>query len=208
MTQHSLIALLHDRPGVLHRTVTLLRRRGFNIVSLAVGRSEVPGISRMTLVVDAHHASQVVQQLDRLVEVIGVTDATNAPAIQRETAMLKIIAPPARVAGIADEALAAGARILELGEREIIMEFTDSPERVETFIDTMRPAGIAELMRTGRLAMLRGKTPRVLEAPDNFRAQADGAPFDDDAMPDIFGPVAGTLTDAADMADVAREEAA
>jgi acetolactate synthase-1/3 small subunit len=173
--------MLHDRPGVLHRTVTLLRRRGFNIVSLAVGRSEVPGISRMTLVVDADDATQVVQQLDRLVEVIGVTDATHASAIQRETAMMKIVAPPQRMSAIADEALAFGARVLELNEREIIVEITDSPERVEAFIASMRPSGIAELMRTGRLAMLRGRTPQVLEAPSNFREQADGAPHEEAA---------------------------
>jgi acetolactate synthase-1/3 small subunit len=181
MSQHSLIALLHDRPGVLHRTVTLLRRRGFNIVSLAVGRSEVPGISRMTLVVDATDATQVVQQLNRLVEVIGVTDATNTSAIQRETALMKIVTPPHRMSAVADEAMAAGARILELGEREIIMEITDSPERVEALIAAMRPAGIAELMRTGRLAMMRGRTPAALEAPSNFREQADGAPHEEAA---------------------------
>lgn len=181
MAQHSLIALLHDRPGVLHRTVTLLRRRGFNIVSLSVGRSEVPGISRMTLVVDAHDASQVVQQLDRLVEVIGVTDATNAPAIQRETAMMKLAASAEQLAVIADDAHAVGAHILELGEHEIILEITDSPDRVEAFIAAMRPHGIAELMRTGRLVMLRGRTPRVLETPENFREQADGAPYEEAA---------------------------
>ena len=69
---HTLIALVHDRPGVLHRIVTLLRRRGYNIVSLAVGRSETPGISRLTLAVSVDDATQVVKQLDRLVEVIGV----------------------------------------------------------------------------------------------------------------------------------------
>ena len=178
MRPHTLIALLHDRPGVLHRTVTLLRRRGFNIVSLAVGRSEVPGISRMTLVVDANDATQVVRQLDRLVEVIGVTDATSLSAIQRETAMMKIIAPAARLSAIADEAIAAGARVLEIGEREVILEITDTPERVDAFIAAMRPSGIAELMRTGRLAMLRGRTPPALETPLNYREQADGAPHE------------------------------
>ena len=102
MAQHTLIALLQDRAGVLHRTVTLLRRRGFNIASLAVGRSEVPGISRMTLVVDATDASQVVTQLDRLVEVIGVTDVTNERAVQRETALAKIVSSPKRLAELVD----------------------------------------------------------------------------------------------------------
>lgn len=181
MSHHSLIALLHDRPGVLHRTVTLLRRRGFNIVSLSVGRSEVPGISRMSLVVEAHDATPVVQQLDRLVDVIGVTDATHAPTIQRETALMKITAPTERLALIADDARASGAHTLDLSDSELIIEMTDSPERVDAFIDSMRLHGIGELMRTGRLVMLRGRTPHVLEAPSNFAAQADGASYEEAA---------------------------
>jgi acetolactate synthase-1/3 small subunit len=181
MPTHTLIALLHDRPGVLHRTVTLLRRRGFNIISLAVGRSEVPGTSRMTLAVEAPDATQVVRQLDRLVEVIGVTDATTLPAIQRETAMLKITGTAEHVAAVAEEALAAGGHVLELGAHEVILEITASPDDVDAFLARMRRHGIAELMRTGRLAMVRGRTPRVLEAPDTFRAQADGAPHEEAA---------------------------
>jgi acetolactate synthase-1/3 small subunit len=181
MAQHTLIALLHDRPGVLHRTVTLLRRRGFNIVSLAVGRAEVPGISRMTLVVDAQDATPVVQQLDRLVEVIAVSAAETDSAIHRETAMMKIVAPAERLAAIADEALAAGARIIELAASEVILEMTDIPERVEAFIAAMKPRGIAELVRTGRLAMMRGPAARPLETPENFRDQADGAPSEEAA---------------------------
>ena len=181
MAQHTLIALLQDRAGVLHRTVTLLRRRGFNIASLAVGRSEVPGISRMTLVVDATDASQVVMQLDRLVEVIGVTDVTNERAVQRETALAKIVSSPKRLAELVDIVAQHGARVLDLSEEELIVQITDTPERVEEFITMIRPEGLAELMRTGRLAMMRGRTPKKLEAPAHYRAQADGAPHDEEA---------------------------
>ncbi len=181
MAQHTLIALLQDRAGVLHRTVTLLRRRGFNIASLAVGRSEVPGISRMTLVVDANDASQVVTQLDRLVEVIGVTDVTNEKAVQRETALAKIVSSPTRLAELVDIVAEYGARVLDLSEEELIVQITDTPERVEEFIAMIRPEGLAELMRTGRLAMMRGRTPRKLETPAHYRAQADGAPHDEEA---------------------------
>jgi len=179
MSQHTLIAMLQDRPGVLHRTVTLLRRRGFNITSLAVGRSEVPGISRMTLVVDASDATQVVSQLDRLVEVIGVTDVTTEDAIQRETALAKIVASPSRLAQLVDIVVERGARVLHVGEDEMIVEITDTPERVEHFIAFIRPEGLAELMRTGRLAMMRGRTPTRLEAPAHYRDQADGAPHEE-----------------------------
>jgi len=181
MSQHTLIALLQDRPGVLHRTVTLLRRRGFNIASLAVGRSEVPGISRMTLVVDASDATQVVSQLDRLVEVIGVTDVTNEHAVQRETALAKITASPSRLSQLVDFVAASGGRVLDVGDDEIIVEITDTPERVEAFIALIRPEGLCELMRTGRLAMMRGRTPTRLEAPAHYRDQADGAPHEEAA---------------------------
>ena len=181
MSQHTLIALLQDRPGVLHRTVTLLRRRGFNIASLAVGRSEVPGVSRMTLVVDAADATQAVAQLDRLVEVIGVQDVTRDNAVQRETALAKIKAPADRAAALVDLVTRHGARVLDLGDHELIVEMTDSPERVEAFIALVRAEGLTELMRTGRLAMMRGPTPQRLEAPDAYRAQADGAPHEEAA---------------------------
>jgi acetolactate synthase-1/3 small subunit len=181
MSQHTLIALLQDKPGVLHRTVTLLRRRGFNIASLAVGRSEVPGVSRMTLVVDAADATQVVAQLDRLVEVIGVKDVTSESAVQRETALAKITAPTERVAALVDLVAAQGGRVLDMGARELIVEITDTPERVEAFIAMIRPEGLVELMRTGRLAMMRGPTPARLEAPEEYRAQADGAPHEEAA---------------------------
>jgi acetolactate synthase-1/3 small subunit len=175
MVVHTLIALVHDRPGVLHRIVTLLRRRGYNIVSLAVGRSETPGISRLTLAVCVDDATQVVKQLDRLVEVIGVADASDAPTVVRETALVKVTAAIEALTAIAEETLAAGGRVLDLGPDEVIVEITDAPEKVEQFVSAMRRFGIAELMRTGRLAMMRGRTPRVLEAPNNYRAQADGA---------------------------------
>lgn len=178
---HTLIALVHDRPGVLHRIVTLLRRRGYNIVSLAVGRSETPGISRLTLAVSVDDATQVVKQLDRLVEVIGVADTTHATPVVRETALLKVKAAVTALTEIAEQTLAAGGRVLDLGPEEVIVEITDAPERVEQFVTAMRRFGIAELMRTGRLAMLRGRTPRVLEAPNDYRAQADGAPTEEAA---------------------------
>jgi acetolactate synthase-1/3 small subunit len=181
MPVQTLIALVHDRPGVLHRIVTLLRRRGYNIISLAVGRSETPGISRLTLAVNVDDATQVVRQLDRLVEVIGVADATDAPTVVRETALLKLRPPAEALGQAADAALAAGGHVLDLGPQELIVEITDAPERVDVFVSAMRRFGVTELMRTGRLAMLRGRTPRVLEAPNDYRAQADGAPTEEAA---------------------------
>ena len=180
MAQHTLIALLQDHAGVLHRTDTLLRRRGFNIASLAVGHSETPGISRMTVVVDASDASQVVMQLDRLVEVISVTDVTHAQAVQRETALAKIVSSPARLSELVDIVAKYGARVLDLSDGSLIVQITDTPERVEAFIAMIRVEGLSELMRTGRLAMMRGRSKKKPEAPAHFRSQADGAPADDE----------------------------
>jgi acetolactate synthase I/III small subunit len=178
---HTLIALLQDRPGVLHRTVTLLRRRGFNIVSLAVGRSEVAGISRMTLVVDTADATQVVAQLDRLVEVIGVTDVTRERAVERETALAKVVGLRDTLTAVGAIAAEHGAQVVDMDRESIIVEIAGTPEQVERFLAAIRPHRIAELMRTGRLAMQRGRTPLVLEAPAHYRAQADGAPAEEDA---------------------------
>jgi acetolactate synthase-1/3 small subunit len=99
----------------------------------------------------------------------------------RETALLKVRAGGESLTDIADATLAAGGRVLDLGPEEVIVEITDTPERVEQFVQSMRAFRIAELMRTGRLAMMRGRTPRVLEAPTDYRAQADGAPTEEAA---------------------------
>lgn len=179
MTEHTLIVLVQDHPGVLHRTVSLLRRRAYNIASLSVGHSEIPGISRMTLVVNATEATQVVKQLDRLVEVLAVHDVTDGPAIQRETLMLKLTPPSDQLGGYAAIAMERGARVLYLDAEELIVELTDAPEQVDALIDALRPAGIAEMMRTGRLAMLRGPMRRIPDTP--FRAQADGATEEEEA---------------------------
>lgn len=181
MAVHTLIALVQDHAGVLHRVVTLLRRRGYNIESLAVGRSETPGASRLTLAVEAPDAVQVVKQLDRLIEVIGVLDVSHAEPVVRETALLKLRVAEAALREAEAVVTRFGARVLARGDDELMLECTDAPERVDDFVRAMHRFGIAELMRTGRLAMLRGTTPRVLEAPNDYRAQADGAPTEEAA---------------------------
>ena len=93
INKHTIVALMQDRPGVLNRAVSLFRRRGFNIESLAVGHSETPGISRMTLVVEAEDVEQVTKQLYRLIEVLKVSDVTNDPTVEREMVLVKIHAP-------------------------------------------------------------------------------------------------------------------
>ena len=157
--QHTLIALLQDRPGVLNRAVSLFRRRGFNIASLSVGDSEVPGVSRMTLVVDREHVEQVVRQLDRLIEVLAVHDITHERNVEQETCLVKVTASSPILADLVSIAREAGARIVDVSSTAMILVLTDVPERVATFVDSLQPFGILELNRSGRIAMALGTQP-------------------------------------------------
>lgn len=165
--KHTVVALMQDRPGVLNRTVSLFRRRGFNIESMAVGHSEMPGVSRMTLVVDAEDVEQVVKQLHRLIEVLKVSDITGDPTVEREMALLKVHAPSARRAEIATLTTIYDAKVVDVGANTMVIEMTGAPSKVESFIDVLRPFGIKEMMRTGRVAMVRGA--QTHQAPAEFQ---------------------------------------
>lgn len=169
---HTLVALLQDRPGVLHRAISLFRRRGFNIESLAVGHSETPGVSRLTVVVEADDVEQVVKQLYRLVEVLKVSDVTNEPTVERETVLVKVHAPAANRAAVVAVVDAFGARTTDVGVSTMIVELTGAPATIESFVDVLRPFGIKEMIRSGRIAMVRGaRTHRASSRP---RALATG----------------------------------
>ncbi len=154
---HTVVALVQDHPGVLHRVVSLVRRRGYNIESLTVGGSETPGVSRMTLVVNAESVEQVMKQLYRLIEVLKVHDVTNDRTVERETVLVKVHAPPASRSGLIALTSAAGAKVADVGTNTLVFEVTDTPDKVETFVDLCRPLGIKEMMRSGRIAMVRGQ---------------------------------------------------
>lgn len=156
MKAHTIVALVQDRPGVLSRVAGLVRRRGYNIASLAVGHSEQPGISRMTIVVESDHVEQVVKQLYRLIEVIKVSDVTEDPTVEREMVVVKIHAPPAVRHEIVAMCSVFDAKIVDVGATSTIIEMTGTPSKVENFIEVIRPYGIKEMMRTGRIAMVRG----------------------------------------------------
>lgn len=192
---HTLVALVQDRPGVLHRTVSLFRRRGFNIASLAVGHSETPGVSRLTLVVDADDVEQVVKQLYRLIEVLKVVDVTREPTVERETVLAKVHAPSGARPAVVAVVNAFDARTTDVGASTMIVEMTGTPARVESFIQVLRPFGIRELTRSGRLAMVRGGRGRFA-AP---RAAAGTASRD--------GWPAGAVAEMATWPDAATSQA-
>ncbi len=156
MRKHTIVALVQDRPGVLSRVVGLFRRRGFNIESLAVGHSETVGVSRMTLVVESEDVDQPVKQLYRLIEVLKVSDVTDDPTVEREMALLKLHVPGPKRAEIVALTEIFDAKIVDVGVGTMVIEMTGSPSKVQNFIDMIRPFGIKEMMRTGRIAMVRG----------------------------------------------------
>jgi len=156
--QRTLIALVEDRPGVLNRVASLFRRRAFNIESLTVGHTEQPGISRMTIVIDSDNVSaeRVTSYLYKLVNVIQVDDVTNRPAVSRDLAMIKVSVTPTNRTGIIQLVDVFRARIVDVANETMIIEITGDEEKIDGFVEVLRPYGIVEMVRTGMVAMLRG----------------------------------------------------
>ncbi len=157
-TKHTLVALVEDKPGVLNRMASLFRRRGFNIESIAVGRSEMPHLSRMTIVVDGTSASveQVRKQLDKVVDVVRVTDITGDNVIARELALIKVKASSTTRSEIMQIVDIFRANIVDVGTDSVTVEVTGDETKINSLYNLLRGFGIKELARTGRIAMTRG----------------------------------------------------
>ena len=178
--RHTLIALVEDRPAAIHRLLGLLRGRGLVVHSIAVGDSETPGVKRTTVLVDTENVDQTMKQLNRLIEVLEVTDVTNSQFVVRETALVKIDAPEPRRAEIKAVAEGFGAKIVSSGPQSVVFEMTDTPTRLGEMIARAQVLGACETMRSGSLAMALGAAiPREQPsaADDKGRpwwSQADG----------------------------------
>jgi acetolactate synthase-1/3 small subunit len=157
-TAQTLIAYVEDRPGTLNRIVSLFRRRGFNIESLTVGRTEREGISRITVVVraDDETARRLEANLYKLFNVLSVEDVTHAPSVTREMAFVKVRATQDRRAELLQLVQTFRARVVDLGPESVIVETTGTQEKLDGLVEVLRPFGIIELVRTGAVAMLRG----------------------------------------------------
>lgn len=156
--QRILVVLVEDKPGVLDRVASLFRRRGFNIESLTVGHTEHPGISRMTITLDSNRAGaeRVITYLYKLVNVIQVEDLTNRPMVSRDLSMIKIkVTPDNRTEAMQLVDVFRG-RIVDVGNGSMIIEITGDKEKIDGFVDVLRPFGIIEMVRTGLVAMTRG----------------------------------------------------
>jgi acetolactate synthase-1/3 small subunit len=156
--KHTVIAWMEDKPGVLNRVAGLFRRRNFNIESLTVGHSETPGISRMTFVVegDARQVRQVETQLSKLINVTEVQNVTDEPSVIRELALVKVSADSANRAEILQLVDIYRAGIVDVAMDSLVIQITGPEDRVNSLIKLLESFGIQEMVRTGRVAMVRG----------------------------------------------------
>ncbi len=152
------LAQLLDRPGVLNRVTSLFRRRGFNIESLTVGRTARPGVSHMTLVMNAddHTARRLEANLHKLVDVLEVEEISGTAAVARELALIKVRADAETRPRVLQLADVFRARIVDVAADALIVEITGAPDKIDGLADVLRPFGIVELVRTGVVAMTRG----------------------------------------------------
>ncbi|MFC1925149.1 acetolactate synthase small subunit [Chloroflexota bacterium] len=156
--KHTLVALVNDKPGVLNRVASLFRRRSFNIDSIAVGQTEQLGLSRMTIVVSGDFATveQARKQLDKVIDVIKVSDITYEGTVDRELALVKVKATPQTRSEIMQIVDIFRANIVDVSTDSVIVEITGDEDKLESFFNLLRPFGLKEIARTGRLAMTRG----------------------------------------------------
>ena len=157
--RHVLSAVVQNVPGVLAHISGMLASRGYNIDSLAVGETENPDLSRMTFVVvgDDNVLESVRKQLEKVVTVVQVVDISSQDFIERDLMMIKVRAPlGGRRSEIRELAEIFRGRIVDVAPEEVIVEVSGQEHKIESFIDLMRPFGIVELVRTGRIAMVRG----------------------------------------------------
>ena len=160
--QHTITALVENKPGVLARVSGLFARRGFNIESLAVSITDDPSVSRMTIVVEGDDTvlEQITKQLHKLIDVIKVEDYQGMPIVQRELAMIKVNAEAPVRPDIMQVVNIFRAKIIDISDKTFTVEVTGSVEKIDAMEELLKPYGIRELVRTGRIAMMRGaRTP-------------------------------------------------
>lgn len=162
-----LAILVEDRPGVLTRVSGLFSRRGYNIKNIAVGPTTEPGISRMTVSVEADPVTveQIVKQLNKLVNVLKVSDLTDETSVERELMLIKVKAEPGRRSEIQQMAATFRAKIVDISPDSMIIEVTGEERKLQAFLLMMQEFGIKEIVSTGSVSLLRGsKVTRDLRA--------------------------------------------
>lgn len=175
--KHTIVALMEDRPGVLNRVVSLFRRRNFNIESLTVGHTDLPNISRMTIVVDGTDTvvEQVTKQLYKVIDVLKVTDVSSEKVVARELALIKVSASSQTRAEIMQMVDIYRAKIVDVAADSLIVEITGPEEKIDSLVNLLRGFGIKEMVRTGRVAMMRGTAGSIRPPDDEVDGRVRGS---------------------------------
>ncbi|MGH8874457.1 MAG: acetolactate synthase small subunit [Acidimicrobiia bacterium] len=165
--KHTLSVIVEDKPGVLARVASLLARRGFNIHSLAVGPTQEEGFSRMTIVVDAPELEQVKKQLHKLINVVKITELHPESSFEREIMLVRVSAVPGKRSEVLEIAAIFKAVSVDVGLASICFQVTGTPQKVNDFLDLVRPYGIVDMVKSGRVGLAReakgrnGKSPKL-----------------------------------------------
>lgn len=162
MTRHTLSVLVEDKPGVLARVASLFSRRGFNIESLAVGPTEIPDVSRMTIVVNVDRLplEQVTKQLNKLINVIKIVELDAESSVQREILLVKVKATLDTRSHILETVQLFRAKVVDVSNEAVTIEATGNSDKLEAFLRVLEPFGVKELVKSGMVAMGRG--PRAI----------------------------------------------
>ena len=152
---HVISVQVENKPGVLARVSAMFARRGFNIHSLAVGPTADPAMSRITLVIDGPEMEQIIKQLYKLVHVVKVTELAPGEAVEREIMLLRVTAEKERRGEILDAAGIFDAGAVDVGVNSITFELAGDPAKLADFLELMRPYGIVDLVKSGRIAVMR-----------------------------------------------------
>ena len=182
--KYTLVAWMRDKPGVLNRISGMLRRRNFNIDSLQVGHSEEPGISRMTFVVDGNDrmVDQVIKQLRKVIDVTRVEDITERSIVAREMALVRVRAESTTRSEIVQMVNIYRGEIVDVALDSLVVQIVGSEDRIDSLIELLENFGIVEMVRTGRVAIVRGASQRRSRRTSTvWKARANGYSAEDDA---------------------------
>lgn len=176
---HTFAVYVEDRPGVLNRVASLFRRRAFNIHSVALGHSETPGVSRMTIVVETDDggARRVEAHLYKIVDVVRVENLTSRPAVVRDLALVKVTADHSTRSSIVQLAQVFEARIVDVAPESLVLEICASEAKIDGLLDVLQPYGVLEMVRTGRIAMQRASGAATCLPPEQSAGLESGVSY-------------------------------
>jgi acetolactate synthase I/III small subunit len=181
---NTFVVYVENKPGVLTRVASLFRRRAFNIDSLAVGRTERPQVSRITITVDADvdQARRIEANLYKLLEVLLVDNITAEPSILRDLAMIKVSVTPESRPHVMDLVNVFRGRIVDVAPDSLIIEITGGEDKIDGLLEVLRPYGVLEMVRTGIVAMRRGGKTHIPLPPDSLTEESESSVAADDSV--------------------------